>query len=137
MTIIEISDIIENTFASVPKVNQSEFGDAYNVLDKSQVRYPIISYAPMNLESTENLDTWTFRIYSAERLTDSKKNTLFNYAELVQIIKTGLVMLNNHPKIVEVIYPIRYSFANQKFMDVNTVVYADVQIVTINDTPLC
>lgn len=137
MTVIELSDIIESTFSSMQKVNQVAFGDAYQVFNTTQVKYPIISYAPINMERTENFVVWTFRLYAAERLTDSKKNTLFNYAELVQLLESGMATINNHPDIVEVRYPIRYNLANQKFMDVNTVVYADVEIVTLNNTPLC
>lgn len=137
MTVIELSTIIEEAFSSLPQINQVSYGDAYNVLNNSQVKYPIVCYAPMTMERGENLVTWTFRIYAAERLTDSKKNTVYNYAELVPLLETGLTKVRNNPNIVEVEYPIRYNFANQKFMDVDTVVYADVRIVVLNDVPLC
>lgn len=137
MTITNLTEIIETAFNALPQVEQVTFGDAYQVLDNSQVKYPIVSYAPTAMLREENFVTWTFRIYAAERLTDSKKNTLFNYAELVSILEKGLTNVKNSEGIVDLEYPIRYSLANQKFMDVNTVVYADVNIMLLNDTPLC
>lgn len=137
MTVIELSERIESVFKSIQKVNQVSFGDAYNVLNNSQVKYPIVSYAPISMERDENLVVWTYRLYAAERLTDSKGNSMYNYAELVQVLESGLSSLRNEDGILEVRYPVRYSLANQKFMDVDTVVYADVDIVTMNNTPIC
>ena len=137
MTIIELTDILTETFESIEQVKQVSFGDAYLVLDNLQVKYPIVCFAPMAMEREENLVTWTFRIYAAERLQDGQFNTLYNYAELVQVLETGLTAVRNHDGIVDLEYPVRYQLANQKFNDVNTVVYADVDIVTLNNTPLC
>lgn len=137
MTVIELSSIIEDSFNALPQIKQVTFGDAYNVLNNTQVKYPIVSYAPLYMERDENLVTWTFRVYAAERLTDSQNNTMFNYSELISILEKGLTNVRNHDGIVNLDYPIRYNLANQKFMDVNTVVYADVDIVVLNDVSLC
>lgn len=128
MKLVELNDLIYGVFSSMTLVKSTYPVDAYLAWDNLQVKYPSLAYALVAAETDGNIDTYTYRFYCGDRLTDAKTNYILNYGEEMAIIEKGLNAISNSDGILDVEFPRRYQFARQKFSDVLSVAYVDAQI---------
>lgn len=137
MNLIELNNLIENTFKSNPLVKSYYATDPYSIWNSSDVKYVSISCYLTGIRTEDNSITYTFQITCADRLDNKQADTNFIYQNCFAIIEKTLMQLHTNSDVLDVSYPRDYQFTNQKFMDVLAVGFVTVNITVRKDIDTC
>ena len=132
MTLPDLCEHIKTAFERLQAVKSYHLGDVYAYLNSSSVKYANVCADLKTIRTDEQGEVYTFTIYASEREKADGSNEYANYDELHNILELGLNYLNDIDGIT-VLFPRNYTVAHQKFMDVLTVMFIDVNIEVERD----
>lgn len=131
MTLHDLTQHIKTAFERLYAVNSYHLGDVYAYWNAANVQYLSVVADLVSVRTDENAVFYTFRIHAADRETQIP-NEHTNYEQLQNVLELGLNYLNSVDGIT-IPYPRNYTVAHQKFMDVLSIMYIDVEIEVEND----
>ena len=132
MTLPDLCNHIKTAFERLYAVESYHLGDIYAYLNSSNVQYANVCADLKTIRTEEQAVIYTFTITATDRETAGSSNEYANYDRLYNILELGLNYLNSIDGIT-VDYPRSYTVAHQKFMDVLTAIYIDINIEVSND----
>lgn len=139
MNLTELSSLMTAAFSSVAYVNSVLTGDVYERWNNKEVKYVSACYALESSDTDENVTTYSFIIYAADRLLEDAANTVQSF----DICQTAIEMMLNYisdsgaDDNLWIEDTRTYTPFVQKFADNLAGVYVRVKIHVRNDLNLC
>lgn len=139
MNLTELSNRMTAAFEQVAYVNSVLTGDVYERWNNKEVKYVSVCYAIESSDADENITTYSFILYAADRLLEDGSNNVQSFDICQTVIENALNFLTNSGASDNLwIEDTRtYTPFVQKFADNLAGVYVRTKIKVRNDLNLC
>lgn len=132
MDLIELSDIIENTYQDITQA--SVFRNS-NLINSKAVVYPVVAFDLIQIINNYQYSNYTFQFVLAKQMNSDFTEITEDYQDLINIFEEGIKQLEEDDRI-DVIYPVNYQCNSLKFADVNNVLVVDITL-QVENTLIC
>lgn len=139
MRLSELMQLIRTAFEAVPYVNSFYEGDVYETWNNKEVKYTSADVALETIETAENVKSYSFIIYVADRLLEDASNATQCWDSSEVAINSALNRIENLGNIDILSIETSKTFTpfSQKFADNVAGVYVRVKINIKNDLNIC
>lgn len=132
MNLIELSDIIENTYQDITQA--SVFRNS-NLINSKAVVYPVVAFDLIQIINNYQYSNYSFQFVLAKQMNSDFTEITEDYQNLINIFEEGIKQLEEDDRI-DVIYPVNYQCNSLKFADVNNVLVVDITL-QVENTLIC
>lgn len=132
MDLIELSDIIENTYQNITQA--SVFRNS-NLINSKAVVYPVVAFDLIQIINNYQYSNYTFQFVLAKQMNSDFTEITEDYQDLINIFEQGIKQLEEDDRI-DVVYPVNYQCNSLKFADVNNVLVVDITL-QVENTLIC
>ena len=132
MNLIELSDIIENTYQDITQA--SVFRNS-NLINSKAVVYPVVAFDLIQIINNYQYSNYSFQFVLAKQMNSDFTEITEDYQNLINIFEQGIRQLEEDDRI-DVVYPVNYQCNSLKFADVNNVLVVDITL-QVENTLIC